>query len=204
MGGGRACADLGLRELWGDRIASWRQRIESWGEWLPVDDGLLGVVVGRDDITTGPPPEDFQRSERLEIGLVSMGDDEMELRTHRWTRWVTADPQYSLGHPQLASIGQGQYLLGYGRMRDTLSEENGDADHQVPWSYWIQRIEGNGDAVDAPVELEGVGWGEQDQWISLGGGRVAWAFRAEPELIDRRNASACSTDALQLSVYHAP
>ena len=186
---------------------TWSFATRAWGgthTFLPVDDGLLGVVVGRDDITTGPPPEGFQGAERLEIGIVSMGDDAMELREHRWTRWVAADPQYSLGHPQLASLGQNQYLLGYGRMRDTLSEERGAADHQVPWSYFVQRVDGAGEAIDAPVELEGVGWGEQDQWIALGEGRVAWAFRSDPTLVDRRNAPACSADELQLSVYHAP
>jgi len=129
----------------------------------------------------------------------------MDLRRLRSIDWIVSHEQYSIGHPQLAALGDGSYLLGYAHLRDHLSDARGDLDYQVPWRHFIQHIDGAGNALGDAIEVPGIGWGEQDQWISLGQGRVAWLYHANPELTDRRvDQPPCSHAELQLSVYHQP
>ena len=154
-------------------FVTWGAQSRAWGgthAFLPVADGLLGTVVAHPDAGFGAPPAVVDDMP-LQIGLVSMGDDEMDLRTLRWMRWVASSPDHFLGHPQLAQIGDDRFLLGYAEMHRVHQDEPSSLDFQVPWSHSLQEIDGEGNLIGEPTALEGVGWGEQDQWISLGGGQ---------------------------------
>lgn len=183
---------------------TWSAQTRAWGgthAFYPVDDGLLGTVVGHPNSGLGPVPESKDLNP-FQIGLVYTGDDEMDMRRLRWINWIVASDEAHMGHPQLAPLGGDRFLLGYGEMYRVNLEDKGNLDRQVPWNHFVQVIDGQGNLEGEAMQLDGVGWGEQDQWVSLGRGRVAWAYPAAPTLIDRRNAPACSRDELLLSVYH--
>ena len=181
-----------------------------------MENGLIGTIVGtplpavdldEDDDPFrghyGSPPEGYQE-EPQQLGLVQLGDDgaDQEFHRHRWTRWVVEGSEYSVGHPQLAPLGDGSYLLGWGDMRRIGDESPGGLDFQVPWRHHVRIINAEGETLSEPLTLDDVGWGEQDRWVSLGQGRVAWVYFEDPLLIDRRTAPECSRSELLLSVYH--
>jgi hypothetical protein len=67
-------------------------------------------------------------------------------------------------------------------------------------------VDGNGAALGPVRKLEGTGWGEQDQLVPLGPGRVAWAYIANPALTvltgkEQYKYAPCKSPSLQLSVY---
>jgi hypothetical protein len=64
-------------------------------------------------------------------------------------------------------------------------------------------VDDRGAALSAPVQLAGAGWGELDEMVPLGKGRVGWAYIANPALVGGSHPS-CNQPALQLSVYVSP
>ena len=72
------------------------------------------------------------------------------------------------------------------------------------WSYRVMEVDALGNALTEPVELEGAGWGEQDELVPLGQGRAGWAYIADPALDANGAHPSCTQSSLQLSVYTSP
>jgi hypothetical protein len=163
---------------------------------LPLaDGGYLGVFAGTTGNTITSNMAFGEQGPLTTIGLVrfdSSGAVVGDLKI------VAAMPNTFLSYPQLASLGNGTYLLGYAEM-DALGGEGNDA-FRVPKSFRVQEIDENGNALTEAQTLDGAGWGEQDQMVPLGEGRVGWVYIPNPERVDGVNPP-CSSTSLALSVY---
>ena len=103
-------------------------------------------------------------------------------------RWVVVDADGFLSHPQLAALGNDRFLLGWTRMHRfgayaNLRNQTGNRrdDFRVPHSYHLAEVDAYGEFVSAAVDVDrGLGWGEQDQLVSLGEGRVGWVYVPDP------------------------
>jgi len=164
----------------------------------PLPNGnFLGVLVGHPDDV-----EDWQLWAATKIGLAEF--DGTSGRLVRDIKWIVSDSDHYLGHAQLGIIGEDRFLLGYAR----LYELGGPTDNgrnqpafQIPTQYYALEIDSQGNALTEITELDGVGWGDQDQWTHLGDGQVAWAYVPEPVLGPDGGVPSCSFDTLQLSSY---
>jgi len=76
---------------------------------------------------------------------------------------------------------------------------NDDA-YRVPLAYFVLEIDESGTPLTEPQLLDGVGWGEQDQMVALGDGRVGWAHIPNPTL-ENLVVPSCNSPTLQLSTY---
>jgi len=151
----------------------------------------------------GPPTQ---------IGLArfdSMGVMQGEIQ------WVVSDSDYFLGHPQIAELAEGRYLLGWSkqwRVGDGIDETEGNMwlirrrhSFQSAWSYHVVEIDAEGRARSQPRHIQGAGWGDFDEWTNLGAGRIAWSYIADPELTAWDSAPACGGNANPaLFVYQSP
>lgn len=170
------------------------------GSLLPLDDGgFLGIVTGtggnitaKNKIPLKPPTE---------IGLIRFDEN---ARPAGPVNWIVKKRNVYLGYPQIAPLGNGRYLLGYGEMKrtkDSAKKEWSNYSYLIPWNYYLVEIDSNGKFLTEPEKLDGTGWGEQDQMVSLGRGRVAWAYIPNPKYTELNKAPECNADQLQLSVY---
>ena len=117
-------------------------------------------------------------------------------------RWVASEVDTYLSYPQLARLGLNRYLLGWGVMRRLDDPLDTDViSYRIPWDYKVMEISEDGTGLTEALLLEGTGWGEQDQMIPLGGGKVAWAYIVDPALNEIGEYPHCNQDARQLSVY---
>lgn len=172
------------------------------GAILPLEDGgFLGIVVGhagnitaKDKVPLQPPTE---------IGLIRF---DREARPTGPVRWIAKKKDVYLGYPQITPLGEGRFLLGYGEMKRTIhsaKEEWSNYSYLIPWDFYLVEVDINGKFLTKPQKLQGTGWGEQDQMVSLGRGRVAWAYIPNPAYKELNKAPECNVDELQLSVYES-
>lgn len=117
--------------------------------------------------------------------------------------WIVHSTTHYLGHPQVMSLGNDRYLLGWseqyrvGDVGDDVKEIWGKRrrhSFQSAWGYYLMEIDAEGNRLTEPTRIEGAGWGDFDEWTRLGEGRVAWHYIADPELIGWEEAPPC--DAL--------
>ncbi len=54
------------------------------------------------------------------------------------------------------------------------------------------------------ISLDGTGWGEQDQMVNLGKGRVGWADTPNPALTNLKSLPPCEVSELQFTLYSHP
>lgn len=145
---------------------------------LPIANGeFLGVIVGSSSPTV---------AERSKIGLVKMNSAGGRLST----LWIKSSTTHFLSYPQLVSLGNDaagtpRYLLGWGQMMASGTNQTTSFDSPSPdqtqrlaTKYFVQEIDGNGNAKSAVKELTH-GWGEQDQMVSLGAKRAGWVYRPD-------------------------
>jgi len=166
---------------------------------VPLDDGgFLGLIVGVDGALAPPGVPDLPPTS---IGLVRFDAQANLVGDIRWV--VSLDNTY-VSYPQLTPLGDGKFALGYGEMWRSDSD-TGDKGNllRVPHAFHLLEIDQDGKPITEAQQLQGAGWGEQDQMVSLGRGRVAWAYIANPAITDAGAIVSCNADALQLSVYHA-
>ncbi|MCB1320562.1 MAG: hypothetical protein KDK34_09935 [Leptospiraceae bacterium] len=170
------------------------------GALLPMEDGgYLGILVGVNGRVR--PQNEVPQTPPTSIGLVrfdSQGDMVGAIK------WVAEKDNTYLSHPQLAKLGTNRFLLGYGemkRLRD--AKDTSDESYRIPWNHYLLEIDANGNRLTDPIELEGAGWGEQDEMVSLGNGRVGWAYIPDPTLKSANEYASCNSKQLQLSVYGA-
>ena len=160
------------------------------GSYLAVLSGVPGSVRPTNSIPLRPPTS---------IGIARFSSEGAPMGP---VKWVVSMANTYLSYPQLASLGGGRFLLGYGEMkRLNLAADNTDESYRAPWEYWVVEIDANGDKLTQPMRLEGVGWGEQDEMVSLGPGRVGWAYIPNPTLRADNTIPPCNSRALQLSAY---
>lgn len=166
---------------------------------VPVDDGgFLGAVVGvPGEANPGGVPE----QPPTEIGLVrwsAQGEQQGDIR------WVIRDPDGYVSYSTLAPLGNGRFFLGWGVMRRNDEGDLGDASLRVPWEFWAVEVDAEGEMLGEPFEVEGAGWGEMDEPVPLGQGRVGWSYIPDPTLADDASSPSCNQDRLRLSVYTSP
>ncbi len=111
--------------------------------------------------------------------------------TKDFETWFRADSKYFLSYPQLAylgvdSSGYERYLVGWAQMMDGESDPSASllnppvANTQyLATKYFVQEVDASGNWKSAVREVTN-GWGEQDQMVSLGHGRVGWVQRPDP------------------------
>ncbi len=163
---------------------------------LPLSGGgYLGVLAGVDGAIT--PNLDFQdQGPVTSIGLARFDANGVIVGS---VRSIAATPGTFLSYPQLAPLGNGAYLFGYGEMVALADQDTWDL-LRVPAAYHVVEIDENGNALSEAQTLVGVGWGEQDQMMPLGDGRVGWAYTPSPA----RNGATlppCASSQLALNVY---
>ena len=165
---------------------------------LPTEDGgYIGVLVGTEGQTV---PNGYPTEPPTAIGLARWDESGAMLGP---IRWVVKDDAGYVSYSTLSSLGSGRFLLGWGVMR-RLSEPdgaNGEASMRIPWDYYVMEIDAAGEQLTDPVRLDGAGWGELDEMVPLGPGRVGWAYIAEPALTANAEFPSCNQPSLQLSVY---
>jgi len=161
------------------------------------DGGFMGVLVGVDGEIT--PDVGYPLEPSTSIGLVTFdatGNQVGEIN------WAVKDPDAYLSYSQLAPLGDNRYLLGWGVMKKLNDPgDTTDESYRIPWHYYVVEIDQEGNRLTEPLLLDGAGWGEQDQMIPLGDGRVAWAYIKNPALKADGTYPSCNSDSLQLSVY---
>ena len=125
-------------------------------------------------------------------------------------RWVQKDPNAFLSYPQLVYLGHlsgtHRYLLGWAVMRELDNPDDQPSlskSYDIPWEYYVMEIDDEGNALTEPERVDGSGWGEKDEMVSLGQGKVAWAYIEDSTLNTPYGAIAppCNVNRLQLSVY---
>lgn len=166
---------------------------------LPLDDGgYVGVLAGA--VGSVAADTDYRSSGPVSaIGLVrydSGGD--LVGSVH----WVVSRPGTFLSYPQLAPLGNGTFLLGYGEMAalaDAATSGNGD-ELRIPGAFHVTQVDANGNPLGPDQTIANAGWGEQDQMVPLGAGRVGWAYVPSPAKTGKTNP-ACLSPSLELSVY---
>ncbi len=167
----------------------------------PLSDGnYIGAFVGHPEHT-----DNWHLGRPTMIGLVKF--DGTSGATLGEINWLVSNSDAYLGHAQLGTLGNEEFLLGYAelhRSADGDEEGRNGVDFMVPWSYHVVEIDTDGNALTEATELGDVGWGDQDQWTNLNTGELAWAYTPEPVLASATRAPPCSGETLQLSTYRTP
>eukprot|EP00994_Dinema_validum_P003064 NODE_16_length_4062_cov_51.441316_g12_i0.p1 GENE.NODE_16_length_4062_cov_51.441316_g12_i0~~NODE_16_length_4062_cov_51.441316_g12_i0.p1 ORF type:complete len:1278 (-),score=345.26 NODE_16_length_4062_cov_51.441316_g12_i0:229-4008(-) len=87
--------------------------------------------------------------------------------------WAVENADAFLGVPQIAVIGAGKYLLGWGEMNAKGTKV--DLESMTPSRFLVAEVDGTGKLTGPIREVDG-GWGEQDSWITVGGNTVLWPW----------------------------
>ena len=160
--------------------------------------GFLGIIVGEPAPVTGG----YDDTIPTELGLVrfdAAGGQEGDVT------WVAQHDDSYYSWPQLASLGDGRYLLAWGaglRVSDALSGAERNISLRIPWTYWMMEIDEQGNALTDPVEVPDAGWGEVNEMVPLGPGRVAWSYAPDAALDPETGAvPPCNQDTLVHYVY---
>jgi hypothetical protein len=99
-------------------------------------------------------------------------------------------------------LGEGdRYLLGWARGYQSCAKyDNDDRDVSLrhPWAHFVMEISGDGDVLvpAQDVSAAGVGWGEVNEMVTIGPGRVGWSY--VPRSL-RRSDSASSLSSTNFS-----
>jgi hypothetical protein len=116
--------------------------------------------------------------------------------------WVVQEDETYVSYSTLAELEPGRYLLGWGTMfRTDDQDDGGEVSMRIPWDYYVMEIDENGEALTEPLLLEGVGWGELDEPVPLGNGRVAWTYIEDPALTGDHEHPSCNQPEVQMTVY---
>jgi hypothetical protein len=158
--------------------------------------GFIGVLVGVDGAVTA---EGYPRTPPTSVGMVQFGANGTR---QGGINWVVKNAGAYVAHPQLVSLGNGRYLLGWGVMKKLNDPaDTTDDSFRIPWEHDVVEIDADGNRLSSPMLLQGTGWGEQDEMVPLGQGRAAWAYIKDPALSSGGAYPSCNSSSLQLSVY---
>ena len=171
------------------------------GGFLVTLVGNPAEEVGLEGWTEGPPTR---------IGLArfdAQGAMQGEIQ------WVVGDSEHFLGHAQIAELGEGRYLLGWSRqwqVGDGLDETSmwtirRRHSFQSAWSWHLMEIDAEGTPLTQMRTLDNAGWGDLDEWVELGDGRVGWSYIEDPALTAWDSAPNCGDQSRRaLHVYASP
>ncbi|MBS2017586.1 MAG: hypothetical protein JST00_32195 [Deltaproteobacteria bacterium] len=162
-----------------------------------ADGGFLGVFTAAMGVTT-PNVEYLVQGPVSSIGIARF--DRQGAIVGQPKILVDGGSRF-LSYPQLAPLGDGTFLLGYGEMA-SLATANTDNDAvRLATTFKVFEIDAEGKAL-TPVQTltGGAGWGEQDEMVSLGKGRVGWAYTPNAAREGTKNP-ACASNQLALHVY---
>lgn len=161
------------------------------------DGGFLGIVVGVKGHLQ--PKSKLPRKPPTSIGIVRFNKNG---RT-KGIKWIISKKNTYLSYPQLARLDDNRFLVGFGEMK-RLKDKNdkNDESYRTPWVYYLQEIDIDGRALSQVNILKKYGWGELDQLISLGNGKIAWSYIPNPTLLPGGKIPSCNASSLQMSVYH--
>lgn len=161
--------------------------------------GFLGVIVGELD------PVGYRDTIPTQLGLVRFDAEGAQEGEIRWIGDDDGEAYYAW--PQLAALGEDRYLLGWGsglrvsEIPESVPERNKSL--RIPWSYWLMEIDGEGNALTPAAEVE-AGWGEVNEMIPLGEGRVAWTYVPDAARdAETGDLPPCNQDALVHYVYRS-
>ncbi|MEM7183586.1 MAG: hypothetical protein AAF518_21950 [Spirochaetota bacterium] len=165
---------------------------------LPLaDGGFLGVVVGAPGRLRAESK--YPKFPGTAIGLVRFSK---RGKVKKKIKWIVKKRNTYLSYPQLTRLGKNRYLLGYGEMKRIKDgNDTNDESYRVPHTYYVREIDVDGRPLDKTKVVENAGWGEQDEMVSLGKGRVGWAYIPSPALQSGNTIPSCNSSSLQLSVY---
>jgi len=168
------------------------------GPLLPrPDGGFLGLIVGE----PAPIVAGYDDTIPVEVGLVrfdASGNQEGDIV------WVASHDDSYYAWPQIAPLGDDRYLLGWGAGLRVSDIGRGDRDRslRIPWTYWLMEIDGQGNPLTEPSEMSDVGWGEVNEMVPLGTGRVAWSYAPDAVLApETAEVPDCNQDSLVHYVY---
>ncbi len=167
----------------------------------PLEDGsgYIGVVVGINGKVVAVPGSEMPVSPPASIGVVTFDKDGILQGS---VKWVVTSTDTFYSYPQLTPLGNGHYLLGYGAMYAVSSGDNwSDHKYRIPGEFYLQELNAAGVPITSPMALDSIGWGEQDQMVPLGGGRVAWAYVPDPKLRTKGVIPVCASPVITLHVY---
>ena len=159
---------------------------------------MVGVIVG---VPGDVAPDGYPDRPPTEIGLVNFDADGVMQGD---INWVVSEPDTYLSYANLAPLGPDRYLLGWGSMKRLgTTDDDNDLPLRVPWEYYVVEINGTGERLTEPLLVDGAGWGDMDQMVSLGDGRVGWTYIADPAITGDYQVPSCNQPEIQLSVYQA-
>lgn len=179
------------------------------GSYLGIYNGGGGSILansGGGFIAVSAATPSTTSAQRTQIKLMRFDST----GTKNFETWFRADSKYFLSYPQLAylgvdSSGYERYLVGWAQMMD--GESNPSASLLSPpvantqylaTKYFVQEIDASGNWKSAVKEVTN-GWGEQDQMVSLGHGRVGWVQRPDPRW--KATLPSPNSTSLNFNVY---
>ena len=162
--------------------------------------GFIGLFVGE----SLPLSLSYDDTIPTSIGLLNFDASGAQVGT---VQWIAQHETAFYSWPQLAALGGDRYLVGWGEGYHAGSKVGKDEPERnlslkLPWTYWVMEINGDGKALTSPSEVKNADWGELNEMVSLGDGRVAWTYVPE----DRRQegsivAPTCNQKSLVHYVY---
>eukprot|EP00931_Biecheleriopsis_adriatica_P115243 TRINITY_DN91061_c0_g1_i1.p1 TRINITY_DN91061_c0_g1~~TRINITY_DN91061_c0_g1_i1.p1 ORF type:complete len:827 (+),score=94.32 TRINITY_DN91061_c0_g1_i1:59-2539(+) len=196
--------------------------------WYPKDPptsvGIMrfdsaGVVVKHDGSACTIDPGNYGGPDLYSSSGLGYGTS----KGNACVKWIRCDPKHYLSYPILGDLGNNRFLLGWTQMIPTdmiladftgapprgLKDSGWDADQEwpfahymrVPNAFYVAEINVEGELLTTPMQLDGIGWGEYNNMVTIGSGKVAWTYIPKPtsELewpsSDLGGVSGSSTDA---------
>lgn len=171
---------------------------------LPLDDGgFLGVFSG---LPATSKNQEFKRSgPTTKVGIARF---DTEGKIVGSINWLVEDSDWFYSYPKLADLGDGKYLMGYAKMERLSNKDKisfGDA-IRLPESFYVVEIDKDGRKLTAEQTVK-YGWGEQDNMVSLGKGKVAWAYIPKAQFtpnstdVSDQNLPGCNLNEISLNIY---
>jgi len=168
------------------------------GPIVPRDGGgFLGIIVAE------PPPRGagYDDTTPTELGLVVY---DAEGQPQGDVQWVARNSESFLSWPQLAPLGDDRYLLAWGegyRVGTKVDQKDRDLSLAYPWTYWMMEISGDGEQLSEAAEVTTAAWGEVNEMVAFGDGRVAWTFVPEARRLPDNEVPDCNQTSLAHYVY---
>jgi hypothetical protein len=164
---------------------------------VPLSDGgYLAIFASTEILGLSPPDNRFFDRYVTAIGVARF-DARGKLLGK--IRWIARMRDTYLSYPQLVRLREDVNLVGFSRMR-SLKEESVEG-LRIPQDYYFMHIDDKGNVIQKAKRLVATGWGEQDQLVSLGQGRVGWAYIPKPTLVNLTEVPPCNSDQLQITLY---
>lgn len=131
---------------------------------------------------------DYTQRELSKIGIQHIGANgrnEIDGLVQR-VKWLVEDDDCMLSAPQLTQLDTNRFLLGWAKfqcMSDGTNLRRFAGAHTLhPKEYYLMEIDTEGTRLTEPMRVDGTGWGSMDEMVSLGDGKVAWAYIPDPEI----------------------